>query len=456
MGYYGLPVSWVKVLLLGDQYKVWSHDPYAKQTAPKNEGVEFREIFTYGPKTTEPAQEKVGLWVPGVAGPGKKLPYRAEIVAPKDFRGNIIRVAVIQKADVAVSPLSLTIPRLSVMDFSPAVDHDTVRMVILNHVDHDPMDWGTYIEGFHWSVWISLIALWLVMSIGIAKVAESDDDITIYNYLFYFIGALAQQGCAVVPSYFRGRVILFFFWVGSVLLYASYTACLTSQLAVVPDQQPFHSLSEAITSAGYYLSTRKGTSYVSEMKTSRDEGLRKAYEQLMDDPSLLVDSTKDGIQLLHSRERKVVFMLDVNSIGYELQGSCSYKWVGPEYFPEYVYIGYRKNLSYANVLSKYISKAADYGITYKLRERWQYNQRQCDTGSAFRRLTFSKTVMAFTILTVGACLGLSILLLERFVKYRHSKRLLYVFTSKDAWVKVKKRRRSTLYKQVSELHFINK
>ncbi|KAK7070577.1 hypothetical protein SK128_022049, partial [Halocaridina rubra] len=296
---------------------------------PKDHDIEFREVYTFGPSSSAPAEEVVGWWIPG--GLHKKLPYRAEIFAPTDFKGNVVRVVVIQsaphvvltrdgkgklnvdgfltdlmvdlskrlnfslewiessdqqhgipldngtwtglvgylhrkEADVAVSPMSLTIPRLSVMDFSPAIDHDSVRMVIMKDLDLDPLDWQTYIVGFHWSVWLSLVAVWLIMSFGIAKIAEPDENISSYNYMFYFIGTIAQQGCATVPECGRGRVIVFTFWIGSVLLFTAYTACLTSQLAVVPAHKPFSFLTDAITSAGYYASTLKGTSYVSEMK----------------------------------------------------------------------------------------------------------------------------------------------------------------------------------------------
>ncbi|KAG7174521.1 Glutamate receptor-like 48 [Homarus americanus] len=316
--------------------------------------VEFREVFTFGSDSVGvAAEEVVGTWRPGHA---FKLPYRGDVNAPRDFQGNPVRMAVIQsaphvlltkvpgrelkvtgyladvmkvlehqlnftirwvetvdgdygvpldngtwtglvgdlvmkRADVAISPLSQTLPRVEVMDFSPPVDHDSMRiLVVREHTREDP-EWNTYLGSFHWTVWVTTGVVWVVMSVGVVMVERSDTVFTsLYNYLFIFLGALTQQGRLVVIS----------FWAGCVVLYAYYTAFLTSQLAVVNTRPLFTSLLDALTTAGYTVSTQKGTSYVSEMKTSQDKGLRLAYQHLSQDPSLLVDSVSQGVSLLHS------------------------------------------------------------------------------------------------------------------------------------------------------------
>ncbi|XP_071549964.1 glutamate receptor 2-like [Panulirus ornatus] len=208
-------------------------------------------------------------------------------------------------------------------------------------------------------------------------------------------------------------MVFFSFWIGSVLLYYSYTARLTSQLAVVYTAQPFATLTGALTKAGYSVSTRKGTSYVTEMMTARDEGMRLAYHQLTRDPTLLVDTVREGVTLLHSTKRKVLFLLDVNSVNYELQGNCSYMWVGPEYFKEYVHLGYQKDLPFARALSRNIIQAAHFGIVQKLQKKWWGREKQCRGSSAtFPQLSLSKTVTAFAVLISGAILALLLLAVE--------------------------------------------
>ncbi|XP_076059374.1 uncharacterized protein LOC143036000 [Oratosquilla oratoria] len=56
------------------------------------------------------------------------------------------------RADVALGPLSVTIPRSYVMDFSPAIDYHVLRLLILRGTSHDALDWGTYILAFHWLI----------------------------------------------------------------------------------------------------------------------------------------------------------------------------------------------------------------------------------------------------------------------------------------------------------------
>ena len=55
-------------------------------------------------------------------------------------------------------------------------------------------------------------------------------------------------------------------WAGSVLLYASYTALLTSRLAVVPQTRPFKDVYDALTSEGYSIAVQGGSSYLLMME----------------------------------------------------------------------------------------------------------------------------------------------------------------------------------------------
>lgn len=63
------------------------------------------------------------------------------------------------------------------------------------------------------------------------------------------------------PQNGRGRMVFWGVWAGSVLLYASYTALLTSRLATVPLTKPFETVLQALTTAGYSIAMQGGTSY---------------------------------------------------------------------------------------------------------------------------------------------------------------------------------------------------
>ncbi|XP_076059431.1 glutamate receptor 3-like [Oratosquilla oratoria] len=296
------------------------------------------------------------------------------------------------------------------MDFSPAIDYHVLRLLILRGTSHDALDWGTYILAFHWLVWLSVIGLWVAMSVGLVFVAQPDAEITIQNYLFIFLGALAQQGSEVIPSCTRGRVVFYMYWIGSLLLYTSYTARLTSQLAVVNTNTPFDSLRDAMTKAHYKIATLKGTSYVSELQATTDPALAMAYAQMEEDPRLFVATMEAGVELAGTE--RVAFFQDVNSVSYITHGNCSFQWLGPEYFPSYVHLGYRKNLSYANALTYYVTMTATTGIIPKLMKKWWGATSTCSATTPFQNLSFSKTVSAFALLAVGLGAGLSLLMIE--------------------------------------------
>ncbi|XP_069989544.1 glutamate receptor 2-like [Penaeus vannamei] len=252
--------------------------------------------------------------------------------------------------------------------------------------------------------------MWFVMSVGLVFVSQPTPELTVTNYLFSFAGSIAQQGCEVTPICLRGRCVFISFWVGALLVYVSYTARLTSQLAVTHSQHPFTSLVDALSTAGYSVFTVKGTSYLTEMETARDEGLRLAYRQLIEKPEqLIVDSVEEGVKALHTSQ-KALFFHDEKTVNYAVKGSCNYTWVGRNYFTEYVYLGYRKNLSFAGVLSHYLSRAEDYGISAKLKRRWRRPLGNCGSDvTEFQELGIAKTASAFVFLALGS--GLSFVLL---------------------------------------------
>ncbi|XP_037784759.1 glutamate receptor 4-like [Penaeus monodon] len=250
------------------------------------------------------------------------------------------------------------------------------------------------------------------MSVGVVFVARPSAHVSVYNFLFSFAGAFAQQGSEVVPPCPRGRTAFFTLWIGSVLVYTSYTARLTSQLAVVYTQEPFSSLTEALTTAGFLVAAQKGTAYITAMESARDEGLKLLYETLQSNPSLLVQNNTEALELLQKSKRKIAFFQDVNSVNYNVKGDCGYTWYGEDYFPEYVYLGYRKNLSFANAFSYFIIKASDTGITPKLIKKWWGSSSSCASTSPFQDLGFSKTVSAFVLLALGILSGFLFLLAE--------------------------------------------
>ncbi|XP_071549686.1 uncharacterized protein [Panulirus ornatus] len=153
-----------------------------------------------------------------------------------------------KRADVALSPLSQTLSRAAVIDFSPPVDHDAVRILVLNPEEPENLHWGTYVDAFHWypppqflqnaiislvtqnqivmkttrlkdilynelvyrsyslfttsrrTVWAAVVVVWMVMSVGAVAVVRQSAQASVSDFLFSFLGALAQQGAPPSPQ----------------------------------------------------------------------------------------------------------------------------------------------------------------------------------------------------------------------------------------------------------------
>ncbi|XP_063590552.1 uncharacterized protein LOC134767484 [Penaeus indicus] len=274
---------------------------------PKEDLLEFREVFSFGGESHggQAAEEVVGTWVPEGGASQGVLGGRRNVLAPKDFVGNRMRVAVIESPPYV----------LFKMDDEGNLDFEGFLVDIMRVVERQ----------------LNFRIEWVVTKDGEYGVPTTNDS---WSGL---VGDLVRQ-------------------------------------------------------------------------TARDEGLRLAYRQLIENSEeRIVDSIEEGINALHTSE-KALFFHNEGMVNYAVQESCNYTWVGHTYFTEYVHLGYRKNLPFANVLSHYISRAEDHGITEKLRNRWRQPLGSCDTDvTEFQELGIAKTASAFVLLALG--FGLSFVLL---------------------------------------------
>ncbi|XP_050732400.1 glutamate receptor ionotropic, kainate 4-like isoform X2 [Eriocheir sinensis] len=335
-----------------------------------------------------------------------------------DNYSGLVGMVALQKAEVALASLSMSQERQDDIDFSTNIDFFVRNLYIRANATESSLGWGTYAFAFEVPTWLGTLVLFLVTACIMWVVSRGEQDQTpreIYwfkDIAFMFFSCMVQQGVHATPISLRGRTVFIMFWMSCVVAYAYYTARLTSYLAVSTVKPPFRTFPEAVNSfPEWQIGIMKGT----PLKTFIEDSTGKVYQQyssiLEDNPGLLVDSEEEGVARLLTEN--YAFFTDSPIMDYMFSENCSIRTLQINLFPSYGRLGYMKNLPFAGVLNKELTRLYDGGLLDRMRRQWWGQGLPCEEPSAFTELDFTHTVTAFVILLSGIICSLIFLIVER-------------------------------------------
>ncbi|MPC08003.1 Glutamate receptor ionotropic, delta-2 [Portunus trituberculatus] len=270
----------------------------------------------------------------------------------------------------------------------------------------EAIGWDTFVLSFHWGTWLAILMLLGIMSTGLWIIVRhqtnEDDHFTKgSNIVFILFSCLVQQGSWILPTTGRVQAVLWLFWVASVVLYASYTAILTSFLTVSTVTPPFTSLEEAVDVPGWKIGLLRGTAVPKIFQRSKKLSYQKVYERLQSDPSLYCESRKEGMDRMIT-DNKFAFFGDRRAMSYLIRNNCSIKEVqdsvlllslSPQmtgsYIKSYVHLGFRKLLPYANIINQELLKLEAGGVMDRIYQQWWGKQVPCEAPSPYTQLDFT-------------------------------------------------------------------
>jgi hypothetical protein len=171
-------------------------------------------------------------------------------------------------------------------------------------------------------------------------------EVKVQSLLSLLIGQDEHSVIKVTPY----RLVLGTFWILSVVIYASYTARLTSFLAASNENLPVNSLLQAIKNKNWKVGLVKSSAFVDRIKESRVEVLRALSQRITEDSSALVETFQDGMDRVF-KERYIFFTSELIP-SFLIRENCSYTWLPDKYFSGFGYMGYQKGLPFAPVISQ--------------------------------------------------------------------------------------------------------
>ncbi|KAK4326215.1 hypothetical protein Pmani_003249 [Petrolisthes manimaculis] len=361
--------------------------------------------------------------------PSTKENYTFGMGRPDNYSG-LVGMVYRREADVILASLTISEERLEVLDFSVPMDHFVRNLYIRTDAVHSKVGWGTYVLSFNGDVWVMTVVLVVVTSFTLWVISRFEitmgplEILSLKDIFFMFYSCLVQQGVPTTPDSLRGRAVFWMFWVSSVILYANYTALLTSYLTVSTQSPPFTTFTEAVASyPQWQIGIMTGTTTRQTIKDAQGKPYQLVSSRLDADRSLIVENEAQGVAKLLKENYAFLTETPVMKYNYD---NCSINVIHVNLFPSFGRLGYAKNLPYAGVLDKELSRLSDGGLLDRMKRHWWGRKTPCQDES-FTDLDFTHTATAFIILLGGSILALFFLILER-VQWRKAVRKEKVIT----------------------------
>ncbi|XP_010785482.1 glutamate receptor 3-like [Notothenia coriiceps] len=187
--------------------------------------------------------------------------YGARDPETKTWNG-MVGELVYGRADIAVAPLTITLVREEVIDFSKPFMSLGISIMIKKPQKSKPGVFS-FLDPLAYEIWMCIVFAYIGVSVVLFLVSrfspyewnldEQDEtkdpqtppdppnDFGIFNSLWFSLGAFMQQGCDISPRSLSGRIVGGVWWFFTLIIISSYTANLAAFLTVERMVSPIES-----------------------------------------------------------------------------------------------------------------------------------------------------------------------------------------------------------------------
>uniref|UniRef100_A0A673KZU9 Glutamate receptor n=1 Tax=Sinocyclocheilus rhinocerous TaxID=307959 RepID=A0A673KZU9_9TELE len=323
------------------------------------------------------------------------------------------------KAEIAVAPLTITLVREEVIDFSKPFMSLGISIMIKKPQKSKPGVFS-FLDPLAYEIWMCIVFAYIGVSVVLFLVSrfspyewhteepeegsdsppsdQPPNEFGIFNSLWFSLGAFMQQGCDFTPRSLSGRIVGGVWWFFTLIIISSYTANLAAFLTVERMVSPIESAED--------LAKQTEIAY-----GTLDSGSTKEFFRFK--------ASKD-------RQSRLTCTLQFSHLsnGSEIE-SDSKEYTSQTY--THIYIE-----SLRTPVNLAVLKLSEAGVLDKLKNKWWYDKGECgpkDSGSkdkSSQALSLSNVAGVFYILVGGLGLAMMVALVEFCYKSRAEAKKLKV------------------------------
>ncbi|XP_057204796.1 glutamate receptor 1a isoform X3 [Triplophysa rosa] len=370
------------------------------------------------------------------------------------------------KADVAVAPLTITLVREEVIDFSKPFMSLGISIMIKKPQKSKPGVFS-FLDPLAYEIWMCIVFAYIGVSVVLFLVSrfspyewhaedyeegdeqnpnqpssssaqpgqgqqnqnqqsqEQTNEFGIFNSLWFSLGAFMQQGCDISPRSLSGRIVGGVWWFFTLIIISSYTANLAAFLTVERMVSPIESAEDLAKQTEIAYGTLDAGSTKEFFRRSKIAVFEKMWSYMKSaDPSVFVKTTDEGVMRVRKSKGKYAYLLESTMNEYiEQRKPCDTMKVGGNLDSKGYGIATPKGSPLRNPVNLAVLKLNEQGLLDKLKNKWWYDKGECGSGGGDSKdktsaLSLSNVAGVFYILIGGLGLAMLVALVEFCYKSR--------------------------------------
>ncbi|CAF1610757.1 unnamed protein product, partial [Adineta ricciae] len=305
------------------------------------------------------------------------------IVYPSDNQtyGGLVAAVANGLCDIAIGDITVTAKRREIVDFSSSIYDNSMR-IIVRKTAADNVDLFSYMKPFSTNLWISLLACLIFSGILFCIFERQDNDVLhnrsipscIFLSIWFSIGNLMGYGVDFDVQTAAGRILTVGLYILSIVLVATYTANLASDLTISRSKDIISSIDDvrngkvAFSRLGVLIESSAEEYYLREIS----DGIRNFYP---------LRSLDDLFNSLLNNKIDASFF-DIGSLEYATNNVyCNLSLVGSDFAGSAFGIVYPKKWLYASNLDVVILSLRETGVLDDLKRKW-FQKSVCQASSS--------------------------------------------------------------------------
>ncbi|XP_064482160.1 glutamate receptor 1-like isoform X1 [Ornithodoros turicata] len=348
--------------------------------------------------------------------------------------GELIR----QEADMAIAPLTITSARERVIDFTKPFMSLGISIMIKKPMKKKPGVFS-FMNPLSREIWMCIIFAYVGVSVVLFLVSRFSprewryeetfvgpsvsNDFSLYNSLWFSLGAFMQQGCDICPRSISGRMVGSVWWFFTLIIISSYTANLAAFLTVERMVTPINSADDLARQTEVEYGTLWYSSTQEFFRRSKIAVYARMWEFMNSNKRVFTASYEEGIRRVRESKGKYAFLMESTKNDYiNERQPCDTMKVGGNLDAKGYGVATPLGSNLRDRLNLAVLSFKENGDLARLENKWWYDRSECKTGdskeSTQNELTLSNVAGCFYILIGGLVLAMVVALLEFCYKSR--------------------------------------
>ena len=319
------------------------------------------------------------------------------------------------EVDFAVSDFFITLDRSYVVDFSMPLLNSQSKMYI--PIPSQAAGLSTFVNPFSNQLWLATILMILISSVIISityyvHIFVSYEDVDYPNNfginmsLFLSFASLCQQGIEFEAKRFSTRVATITILFATLVVFAAYSASLTSFLAIFKVEMPFSDLETMYYETNYKIGSIRNTAFDNLFKAGNELD-KKIFEDRQD----FVGSVNEGLE--KSNNEQFAFLWDAGTMDFLIGKKCSHIAIPKTVLNAVIAFVIRKKSPYTSMFNYFISKLQESGQLSRMWSKWKAEVRKDCFDNGATGLGLSNVIAAFLVIGVAIFVSGCLMAFER-------------------------------------------